>query len=35
MPAVGGVDGVGEVGEVFEGVEEGGEADDLWLECFD
>ena len=30
MPAVGGVDGGGVVDEVFEGVEEGGEADDLW-----
>lgn len=29
MPAVGVVDGVGVVGEVFEGVEEGGEADYL------
>ena len=35
MPAVGGVDGGGEVGEVFEGVEEGGEADDLCVEGFD
>ena len=29
MPAVGVVDGGRKVGEVFEGVEEGGEADDL------
>ena len=29
MPAVGVVDGGGVVGEVFEGVEEGGEADEL------
>ncbi len=30
MPAVGIVDGGWVVGKVFEGVEEGGEADDLW-----
>ncbi len=32
MPAVGIVDGGWVVGKVFEGVEEGGEADDLWEE---
>ena len=31
MPAVGGVDGGGVVDEVFEGGEEGGEADDLFV----